>query len=236
MKRFSVVLTLTLAACAPVVTHGPRVEPGTSVTANVGVFPFVCRQNHACDSGVDPALSLGLRHGFMRDPAGAAFLVGASLPLFDPLAPELDAYAQAPAPGLFTVGAGALLSVHHAEPYVQAGLTRPNGDGWFGTLGYAWIYADPRNYWGQQRPHMVTPPRYWAPGVGFNGHFFGRSMTAYANGALGHFVDRNVSADAPADTSIVRRNVRAVVVGISAQMSPVDFLRGLLGPLPIPFR
>ena len=61
-------------------------------------------------------------------------------------------------------------------------------------------------------------------------------MTAYANGALGHFLDRQVAADAPGDTSFVRRDVRAVVVGISAQMSPSDFLHDLLGPLPIRFR
>jgi hypothetical protein len=236
MKRFSLLFALTLAACAPAVTHGPRVEPGTTVTANLGVYPALCRQNQSCDSGVDPELSLGLRRGFVRNPEGAAFLLGASLPLADLLAPELDAYAQAPAPGLFTGGAGALLSAHHAEPYIQAGLTRPNGDGWFGTLGYAWLFADPRNYFMQERPHMVRPPRYWAPGVGFTGHVLGRSMTVYANGALGHFVDRQVSADAPADTSIVRRNVHAVVVGISGQMSPSDFLHDLLGPLPIPFR
>lgn len=235
MKRFSILFTLTLTACAPVVTHGPRVEPGTSVTANLGVYPVLCRQNQACDNGVDPELSVGLRRGFVRDSAGTAFLVAVALPMVDPFAPELDAYVQAPAPGLFTGGAGALLSSHHAEPYVQAGLTRPNGDGWFATVGYAWLFADPRNYFMQERPHMVQAPRYWAPGVGFHGHVFGRSMTAYASGAVGHFVDRQVADDAPADTSIVRRPVRAVVVGISAQMSPSEFLHDLLGPIPIPF-
>jgi hypothetical protein len=158
-----------------------------------------------------------------------------ALPVFDLGAPELDVYAQAPAPGMFAAGAGALASPHHLMPYAQAGLSRPNGDGWFATAGYAWLFADPRIMNLNARPRMLTPPRYWAPSIGFHGHLLGRNLTAYASGALGYYVepeDAQIPGDTAFTTTPVRRAVRMLVVGITAQTS-LDDVRAAF-PFPFP--
>ncbi|HEX8905065.1 MAG TPA: hypothetical protein VF771_09510 [Longimicrobiaceae bacterium] len=231
-KRIALVALPALFACAPVVTHGPRVEPGTTVTGNFGVPALECGKGNGCNTGIAPSFSFGVRRGWVPDSARApSFLLGLSLPVFDPVAPELDAYVQAPAPGMFAAGAGALASPHHVEPYVEAGFSRPNGDGWFATAGYAWLFADPRSYILNEQPRMKEPPRYWAPGVGFHGHVLGRNLTAYASGALGRYVDRELAStpDGRTDTTIVRKNVRMLVIGVSGQLDP-----GRIWPLPFP--
>ncbi|HEX6749997.1 MAG TPA: hypothetical protein VF092_22075 [Longimicrobium sp.] len=234
LERLPLFALPALFACAPVITHGPRVEPGTTVTANFGLPALECGKGNGCGTGIAPAFSFGVRRGFVAESArGPAFLLGLSLPVFDPAAPELDAYVQAPAPGLFAAGAGALASPHHLEPYVEAGLSRPNGDGWFVTGGYAWLFADPRSYFlSDDATRMQQAPRYWAPGVGFHGHILGRNLTAYASGAIGHYVDRELRyGPERVDTVVARKKVRMLVIGISGQMSP----RGLLSfPLPFP--
>ena len=123
---------LGLVACAPVVTHGPRVAPGLSVGLTSGVAPAT-----VCDScaGMFPAMGVVGRWGFIaRDPGVPSVQVGVGLKLGDV---EGDVYVQAPSDGAAAYGAGVMATGYFVMPYVQWGLDRPDGTGFYTTQGFA---------------------------------------------------------------------------------------------------
>jgi hypothetical protein len=127
-----------LAACAPVVTHGPAVQPGAVLRVTEGAaFGVRCDSN--CADALFPTWGGTLHAGYApRDPRLPALLGGVTVPVFAPSSAELDLYVQGPgreAP--LAYGAGVLLSSRHTMPYVQVGQTPPGRDGWYATVGYA---------------------------------------------------------------------------------------------------
>ncbi|HEX2187465.1 MAG TPA: hypothetical protein VHG51_01145 [Longimicrobiaceae bacterium] len=149
---------LLLGACAPVVSHAPRVEPGPTFGLVAAARP--------CDSACAgsepiPATSAVFRQGWVReDGSGPAASVGLSVPgvILFPLV-ELDFYVQAPAaPSAPVFGGGVLLAIDHQMPYVQAGRVPPGGSGWYTTQGLAFV---------TRTEGRGVAARYWSPALAY---------------------------------------------------------------------
>jgi hypothetical protein len=183
MKACSALLLLaSAAACAPIVTHGPRVEQGITGYGTMGAGKSLCPPE-TCETILVPQLGAGVRYGWAATDSTLGFSAGFtySAPV---VSSELDLYVQAPGSPLgLDAGAGVLAAGTHAMPYVQLGRMRPNGSGWYTTQGYAFlarrqieiVLAD--NY-------EQVEPRYWAPTVAYRtGGPYG--MHFYVTGAFG---------------------------------------------------
>ncbi|HEX7242022.1 MAG TPA: hypothetical protein VF263_17190 [Longimicrobiaceae bacterium] len=179
MRARAALLLLGLGACAPTVTHAPRVEPGSTVGATLGVRPGAC--DSSCSGAGEPAPALGVffRHGWTSaDSAGAAFSVGVFVPgaILVPVA-ELDLYAQAPsAPGAPVLGGGVLLAADHLMPYLQAGKTARDGSGWYTTQGAAFT---------SETSGSGVSAAYWAPAVAYRLGWGDRGVHLYLSGGVG---------------------------------------------------
>lgn len=138
-----------LAACVPVVTHGPRVEPGytAGAVAAVSTQPILERELEHGGGSVSPVLpptAVFARVGWTPESSGSAvpFSAGVLFPVAGPFAllhPEADLYAQLLArPGSATAGgAGLLLSPSYAAPYLQLGREVDGGLGVYTTQSLA---------------------------------------------------------------------------------------------------
>ncbi|HET7232015.1 MAG TPA: hypothetical protein VFJ16_18560 [Longimicrobium sp.] len=252
LNRLRLCLLLPLAACAPVVTHGPRVEPGAELVVTAGAPRPFCgdRTNVECNAGLIPTWGAGLRYGITsRDPAGPALLAGLSVPVVDPVATEIDAYAQGPSPGAWAWGGGALWSPRHLMPYAQVGrMPAGGGPGWYVTMAYAHLYRDPSEAFDQTDDggdEMVRPPRYWAPGAAVRARRGGSHYILYAQGAFGSYRKRESRYDPATGEGIiedVRRPVSTVLFGVTWAIpfgelrlpSPLGRRRPAPPPIPVP--
>jgi hypothetical protein len=81
-------------ACAPVVTHSPRVEGGTRLVMTAGASAPLC-ENAECDLALLPQVSLGVRTGRPAGEANAGFTAGVNLTM-NIVSSDVDLYAQAP--------------------------------------------------------------------------------------------------------------------------------------------
>jgi len=188
MVRAALVLVLVLAgACVPVVTHGPRVEPGFSLGVSAGV------DAHAFAPQNDPLFlpvnwSWPVQYGW-RAPGdtGVAVLVGVNVPgpavIGTPLLvlSEGDVFVQLPSrPGAMQRGVGVLGSAYHVMPYVQLGRERSGAKGWYTTQGVVWLREIPQGDDFGREPGVA-----WMPALAaYDG---GRFITAtgYLQGGLG---------------------------------------------------
>ena len=230
VTRFAFAALPALFACAPAVTHGPRVEPGPSLVMTGGVPRPLCEEWSECHGGVTPTFGAGVRYGRVPRDAGApAWMAGFTVPVFDPVAVELDGFVQAPSPGTWVGGGGVLASVRHLMPYAQVGrMPAGGGDGWYLSAGYAHLFRDPTVDIGLDDDvgggEMARPPRYWSPGAGARVNLRGVRWTVFANGSFGSFMKRTLVFDGPAapelpppppDTVDTRVNIRTLVLGIT---------------------
>lgn len=185
-----------LGACAPVVSHSPRVEPGPSFGVVLAARP--------CDSACSgrepvPATSAVFRQGWTReDGSGPAASFGLSIPgaILFPLV-ELDFYVQAPAaPSAPVFGGGVLLAIDHQMPYVQAGRVPPGGSGWYTTQGLATV---------TRSEGRGKAARYWSPAVAYR---------ARAGELWWHlFVGGGIGTQYPVADADPRRPLRFVMAG-----------------------
>lgn len=122
------------AACAPMVTHGPRVEQGLIFYGTTGGARSLCTRP-TCDTQLVPQQVAGERCGR----AATASTPGLSAGLTRSTAlvsSVLDLYVQAPTSlASLHLGAGLLAGRTHAMPCVQAGRMKPDGSGWYATQG-----------------------------------------------------------------------------------------------------
>jgi hypothetical protein len=130
---------LVSPACIPVVTHEPRVSPGTTAggVISAATHPTLegeVRTGHSTVTPVVAPLTVFMRRGWMPEDTtlGVPFSAGISFPVVLPFSvthPELDLYAQLTpvAHPTTAAGAGVLLSRTHAAPYVQAGIETNGG-------------------------------------------------------------------------------------------------------------
>lgn len=223
--RLLAAATLLLASCAPVVTHGPRVDPGPALVFTAGTLRPLC--DSSCTGDLIPALGMGLRYGYLPNRTSLpAVHVGVLLPVGDVAAPELDVYVQGPGrSGPWSYGAGVLSSPRHLMPYAQVGHTPEYAVGWYVTQGYAWTSRydswidDPE----ETMPDHHREPRYWRPAVALRLPQEDGSMDVYLAGSFGHYVD-NVVSYGPYDparpgseinVTHVRKPVRMLTAGVS---------------------
>jgi hypothetical protein len=128
----SILLVLVLPACVPTVTHGPRVEPGTTVGSVIalGTRPTLEKEIETGQGSVTPVappMGFFARYGWTGEGTDTPLRVSAGvfLPLALPFSvthPELDVYAQlTPAAHPTAASAGVLVSRSYVSPYVQLG-------------------------------------------------------------------------------------------------------------------
>ncbi|HEX2201832.1 MAG TPA: hypothetical protein VHG91_00970 [Longimicrobium sp.] len=213
---------LALAACAPVVTHSPRVEPGLAFHATAGVPLPLC---DSCGAGLTPTLGAGVRYGYVpADPSSPSFLVGVTAPL-EAASAELDAFVQAPSSGDWVVGAGTLASRRHVHPYVQLGRIPAGGSGWYVGAGYAWLFENPdwiedlNDAIGGDEDAVAQAPRYFAPSLGWRTTRGGRRFHAYLTGGFGSWRQRGPALDpATGEYTEAERRIRTVMAGVSIEI------------------
>ncbi|HEX6041428.1 hypothetical protein [Longimicrobium sp.] len=209
------------AACAPIVTHGPRAERGLQVTATAGLPQELCDTTCAVD--LVPQIGFGARVGRPAEGGRMGYSVGGtfSASLF---ASEADVYLQAPTAPDWAAGGGVLLSPMHVMPYVQLGRMGEDGSGWYTTQGFAWL-AQRTDLSLSEGSGDLVKPRYWAPTVAYRFTHRGGATHLYVSGAFG-----STNPLSPARTE--NGPVRTVFAGIAVERqvrTPVQ-----LGPPPAP--
>ncbi|HYR06779.1 MAG TPA: hypothetical protein VEQ60_03345 [Longimicrobium sp.] len=212
----AVLLAACTGACAPVVTHSPRVQPGVMVVATTGGSGAFC--DTACELDLRPQVALGAHRGWAATQTRAGFSFGGNISVSSA---DLDAYVQAPTgwTGGMQAGAGALAGVDHAMPYLQLGRMRADGSGWYTTQGYAWLFRRSARVGvigdGEAdedlEPDLVRP-RYWAPSLAFRGGG-GTGVSLYVSGAFGTADAWEYDIDGQARRS-GRETIRHVMVGV----------------------
>lgn len=219
-------------ACAPMVAHGPRVEPGTALVVTAGGGLPAC-DSTACELDLLPQAALGLRTGRTASETRPGFSVGANLSI-NLFSSELDLYAQAPT-GFTTLdaGAGVLLSAAHTMPYVQVGGMGEDGSGFYTTQGFVWMSTRPEGYefFGADDSADDVRPRYWAPTVAYRtaGR---RGLHLYVSGAFGTADEyRWVNDGGTEKERVGTQPVRVLMAGAVFEGSPLDLLPLFLIPL-----
>lgn len=223
--RHALAALLALSACAPVVTHSPRVEPGLAIHATAGLPLPLC--DTGCGGGLTPTLGAGVRYGYApAGGSGPAFLGGVTVPLFEPSSAEVDAFVQAPSSGDWVVGAGSLASRRHVHPYIQLGRIPAGGSGWYVGAGYAWLFDNPD--WIEDfddaisgEESLARAPRYFAPSLGWRTTLGGRRFHAYLTGGLGSWRERTFDP-ATGENIEVERRIRTLATGVSLEFALRD--------------
>lgn len=216
-SSFAFLLVACTAACAPVVTHGPRVVQGLTFYGTAGGGRSLC-DRPVCDTSLAPQQGAGVRAGRAASASGPGWSAGltASTGLESS---ELDLYVQAPTSLGFDLGAGVLEARSHRMPYVQAGRMKPDGSGWYTTQGFASLASRPAR-WNSEGPSQErVKPRYWAPAIAYRTR--GRyGVHLYVSGAFGTADATKYRGEEPGFRT-VRQPVRAVMMGMVFDVQPV---------------
>ena len=217
MKACSALLLALTAACAPIVTHSPRVQDGLSFHGTLGGGRQLC-ERPACDTMLVPQYGAGARYGRAATAAAPGMSAGVTVSTFI-VSSEMDVYVQAPTSLTWLdVGAGALLAGTHAMPYVQAGRMRLDGSGWYTTQGFALLSRRAMNWSLEDAGVEKVQPRYWAPTIAYRmrGQY---GVHFYATGAFGTATATKYRGEEPG-TRTERQPVRAVMMGIVFDVQP----------------
>lgn len=131
------VVSLPSAACTPLVSHGPRVQPGlwSGTTGGLGIGPGLEAEVETPLGGYPVRTSNGwfARYGFTGEGAPVeGVLIGVHLPWAIPLSivhPELDVYGQyTHSSSPVQAGSGLLASPSYLMPYAQLGVDIGNSE------------------------------------------------------------------------------------------------------------
>lgn len=208
---------LAFAACAPVVAHGPRVQPGAQAVLTTGMARSLC--DSGCQVDVIPQVAAGLSRGWAATETRPGVSLGGKLAF---LSPEFDGYVQAPTGWTRTLdaGAGVVVGAEHTMPYLQLGRMRADGSGWYTTQGFVWgarrearqfRYRDPDR--DEEGPELAAP-RYWSPTLAVR--TAGRDgVHLYLSGAFGWAKTWDWDYDVDqAPRPAGRQPVRALILGV----------------------
>ncbi len=215
--RFLLLLLLIPAGCAPVVTHGPRVERGRSYGLVAGWRAGLC--DSGCTAGLVPPIGAYVNQGFVPgDGTGPAYSIGAFVPvgILVPAA-HLDAYVQAPAPPERPLawGGGLSASLLHVMPYLEAGTARPGARGWYTTQGLvlAAYRPEPDVFLNGGRGSVFenVASVYWSPTLAYQ--LPGGSL--FISGAFGREETQEYDAERDRYRSTGHRPVRTLMAGAS---------------------
>lgn len=219
-----------VSACAPIVTHGPRVDPGLTAVATVGVPGQLC--DSSCALELIPQYGLGLRYG--REPLGRSPGYSVAGTLSAALASsELDVYVQAPLnTERWAAGAGVLAAMTHAMPYVQLGEFRRSG--WYTTQGLAMLVTRPEDMAFFGGGGEDVRPVYWAPTLAYRAYNRRGALHVYVSGAFGRADRLAYDTIAGGSRRVGSQPVRVVMFGLTVEERlPDPFYRGP-GPAPRP--
>jgi hypothetical protein len=210
-------LTL-LGGCMPLVTHGPRVEPGLW-TGSTGGFRLGSMLEGEVEAlggsyAVRPPNGFFARYGMEGGDGAPGMLVGVHLPFLIPLSvvhPELDAYVQlTPTEERgYAGGAGMLVSPSHLMPYVQAGTSFSERTSWYTTHGVA-VHG-----WAGNGPRALL----WTPALTWRKARLVQSALERRRSATHYYVQAVVGrewVEEPGAPTEVRR-IRFLLLGISTE-------------------
>lgn len=205
----ALVLLCVPAACAPIVTHGPRPEPGVQVMATLGIPQELC--DSGCEVELIPQLGFGVRSGRPAENGNFGYSVTGTFSA-SILATEADLYVQAPTAPEWAAGGGVLLSFAHVMPYVQLGRMRADGSGFYTTQGFA-LLTQRTNFSFTGRDNFLITPRYWAPTVAYRFAHRDGAVHVYLSGAFGSAGadDGGLPPEIPSRGSVPIRQVMAGV-------------------------
>lgn len=229
-------LLLALGACAPAVTHGPRVEPGLYIGGTLGVI--AASDTAAAPDVLTPNWGSFARYGTRLGDEGWAGSLAIATSGEQRSGVEGDAYLQLPSrDSLWVYGAGVIGSRAYAMPYAQLG--RPMGRGYevYTTQGFVW-----RGDFTEKRQDLdggdaEVRPRYWMPAVALARRDRYGAVSAEVAGALGRF-DERVTDPATGATRTTGRPLRAFTVRFTGEFDVMSVLH-LLGSIagqPVPRR
>ena len=139
-----------LTGCVPQVTHGPRVERGTTGVMNLSAMAVPGEGLSPSEGEAGAVLYGGARHGWVAEDGTMAASLGVqaavmAVPLHSGLlsnfasSTQADLYVQLErsAQQGREYGVGVLGSKDLVMPYTQFGATRGNGNAWYTTQGIA---------------------------------------------------------------------------------------------------
>lgn len=182
IRRIAAVLLLCApAACAPVVTHGPRPERGVQLFATGGLPYPLC--DVECEVNLFNQMGLGARYGRPAENGKLGYSVGGTLSL-GVVSSEADVYVQVPVLPEWDTGAGILVS-SHVMPYIQLGQMRANGSGVYTTHGFVWMPERSDAVWMDYETEAYVTPRYLSSTVAYRLARGRGAVHVYLSGALG---------------------------------------------------
>ena len=228
MRRMApALLSAALAACAPVLTHGPRVEPGLFVGGTAGLL--LTRDTALSPHVLTPQWVPYVRYGRAGKPGGVA----GSLALAwgsSPQSPvEADAYVQLPSgDSKWAYGAGVVASPALLMPYGQIGKSVGGGYEVYTTQAFV-----RRNDFNDRQVVLVEAaatevrPRYWAPSLALRRRSEGLGFSLQVTGAFGRYDERvRDSGSSPGETR--SRPLRAVTTSLAADVDVAGLLQEVL--------
>lgn len=218
---------LLLGACAPMVTHPPRVDPGVYVGITTGL---VLPSDSALRLAMTPMTAPYVRYGDRLDNGwGLSGTVAASFGARHGF--QGDLYAEVPSrtPG-WVHGAGLVTAGNYTMPYVQVGRQDSTGSGWYTTHGYAW-----RGFQESTGNLFSTSdqvrPRHWTSTLTGRRERRGRAFEAYLSASVGSFDQREYEYfEDRTDTMVVNRAMWSVAIGLTTESSLSRLFRGYPGP------
>jgi hypothetical protein len=214
-----------LAACAPVLTHGPRVEPGLFVGGTGGLL--LTRDTALAPDVVAPQWVPFARYGLAGKPGGIAGSIAVALGSAPESPVEADAYVQLPsAAPEWAYGTGVVASSALLMPYAQIGKSFPRGYEVYATQAFVrrYDFNDRQVYLLETAPTVVRP-RYWATTLALHRRDGPQGLSLQVTGAFGRY-DEKVRDSGPGTRS---RPLRAVTTSLAVDVDVARFARDVLG-------
>jgi hypothetical protein len=227
LRRALAALPLALLnACAPVLTHGPRVEPGLYLGYTAGLT--VAGDSLETPDVVTPEWLPYARYGFRGRPGGLAGSLALS-PVPDvETTVQGDAYLQLPSRDpRWAYGAGVMGSRRFVMPYLQLGRRFSRGNEVYTTQ--AWVrrkdFMDTDIF--DESDTGEARPRYWAPTLALRRRDGATGLSLQVTGAFGRY-DHRTYDSASAGPVTRSRPVRAVTTSVTADVDAARFIRDVL--------
>lgn len=205
-------VTIAVAGCAPMITHGPHVDEGNSFGAIAGWRTRLC--DTLCTAGLVPPIGLYATHG-ERTKSGAAYSITATVPIGILVpATHVDVYFQVPSRLPTAHGAGLSLSISHVMPYVQFGRVDETGDGWYTTQGFvrAAYFPEPEVLLNGGRGSVFdnAPNTYWSSNVTYQY----RGFAFWLSGAIGTERTQEYDSETDGYVNVGSRPIRSLMFGV----------------------
>jgi hypothetical protein len=221
-------ISAAIAACAPVLAHGPRVEPGLFVGGTAGLL--LTRDTALSPHVVTPQWVPYVRYGRAGKPGGVA----GSLALAwggSPESPvEADAYVQLPSgDSKWAYGAGVVASPALTMPYAQVGKSLSRGYEVYTTQAFV-----RRRDFNERQIVLIDAaptevrPRYWSPTLALRRRTGRWGGSLQVTGAFGRYDERQRDPGGPPGETRTRP-LRAVTTSVTWDTDVACYLREVLG-------